>query len=68
MLIHADTGPFLLFCLLLLIIALAEDILQRRNRETWAKGLHYAVLVLGLSLLGRAFIQLIYAAEEMLGR
>jgi len=63
-----DTRNFFLLCLYVLIIALVEEFLRSKGKEKWAKALHFAVLSLGLTLMGKVFLQLTYLAEEILIR
>ncbi|HHU32002.1 MAG: hypothetical protein ACOX1Y_04965 [Zhaonellaceae bacterium] len=63
-----EARTFLMLCLYVLIIAVLEEILRSKGKEKWAKALHFAVLSLGLILIGKVFLQLTYLAEEILFR
>jgi hypothetical protein len=51
-----------------LIVAIIQNILINKGKEKWAKAIHYLLLCLGLVLLSKVFLELIYVAEEMLAR
>lgn len=61
-------GLFSVFCLVLLLGAIVQGILSKIGKDNWAKALHYAILFLGIILLGEIFLQLLYMAEEILIR